>query len=52
MNFTTFSTTNLALSFTNWTRLGAVSEIAPGQFQFTDSQATNNEARFYRVRSP
>jgi hypothetical protein len=26
--------------------------FAPGQFQFTDPQATNNPQRFYRVRSP
>jgi hypothetical protein len=24
----------------------------PGQFQFTDQQATNHPLRFYRVRSP
>jgi hypothetical protein len=26
--------------------------FAPGKFQFTDPQATNNPQRFYRVRSP
>lgn len=50
--FTAFGTTNLTLPFTNWTSLGAVQEVAPGQFQFTDLQATNAAQRFYRVRSP
>ncbi len=27
-------------------------EAAPGQFQFTDEQATNSARRFYRIRSP
>ena len=44
--------TNVALPLSNWTVLGAVSESPPGQFQFSDSQATNNPHRFYRVRSP
>jgi len=49
---TVFTTTNLGLPFTNWTTLGSAMEVSPGQFQFTDSQATNNSRRFYRVRSP
>ena len=36
----------------NWTVLGGVTEIAPGQYQFTDSQAASDSKRFYRVRSP
>jgi hypothetical protein len=52
MGFSAFATTNLALPFTNWTRLGFVPEVSPGYFQFTDSDAGNNQARFYRVRSP
>jgi hypothetical protein len=49
---TVFTTTNLGLSFANWTTLGSATEVSPGQFQFTDPQATNNSKRFYRVRSP
>jgi hypothetical protein len=45
------ATTNPALPLNNWTTLGGVSEISPGQFQFTDPQATNSPQRFYRVRS-
>jgi len=29
-----------------------VVEIAPGRFQFTDPQATNNLLRFYRAAAP
>ncbi len=49
---TVFTTTNLGLSLPNWTTLGSATEVSPGQFQFTDPQATNNSKRFYRVRSP
>ena len=37
LSFTAFGATNLALPFSNWTPLGPVPEIAPGQLQFTDS---------------
>lgn len=50
--FTVLSTTNLSLPLSNWTVLGGVTEISPGQFQFTDPQAKNHTRRFYRVRSP
>jgi Kelch motif. len=50
--FGVLASTNLALPLTNWTALGGVMEISPGQFQFTDSQATNNPKRFYLIRSP
>ena len=49
---TVLATTNLLLPLTNWTVLGTVTDITPGQFQFTDQQATNRPLRFYRVRSP
>lgn len=45
-------TTNAALPLPNWTALGTASEIAPGQFQFTHTAATNRPAFFYRVLSP
>jgi hypothetical protein len=50
--FGVLTTTNLALPLTNWTALGGVVEISPGQFQFTDPQATNSPNRFYRLHSP
>src|SRR6266446_7391128 len=36
----------------DWTSLGSATEISPGQFQFTDTQATNFPQRFYQIRSP
>ena len=50
--FGVLATTNLSLPLSQWTALGGVIEISPGQFQFTDSQATNNLQRFYRAYSP
>ena len=50
--FGVLATTNVALPMTNWTVLGGVTEIAPGQFQFTDPQATNSPQRFYGIFSP
>jgi hypothetical protein len=49
--FGMLATTNLALPLSNWTALGGVTEVGPGQFQFTDPQATNTPSYFYRVRS-
>jgi uncharacterized lipoprotein YddW (UPF0748 family) len=48
-NYCVLASTNLALPLSNWTVLGGVTENSPGQFQFTDPQATNFPARFYRV---
>jgi hypothetical protein len=50
--FTALATTNLSLALSNWTVLGSATEIADGQFQFSDPQATNYPRRFYDVRSP
>ena len=49
--FTAFATTNVGTSQSNWSNLGAVSETAPGQFEFQDAGAVTNNKRFYRVRS-
>jgi hypothetical protein len=50
--FGVLAVTNLALPVNNWTPLAGLVEVSSGQFLFTDSQATNNPQRFYRVRSP
>ncbi|HZQ45418.1 MAG TPA: hypothetical protein VFC07_00280, partial [Verrucomicrobiae bacterium] len=50
--FTVLASANPSAPLTNWTSLGSVTEISPGQFQFTDTQAPNNARRFYRVKSP
>jgi hypothetical protein len=52
VSFTAYGSTNLALAFTNWNRLGNVTEILPGQFQFTDLLGAANQERLYRVTSP
>ena len=49
--FGVLASTNVSLPLSNWTALGGVTEISPGQFQFTDPQATNGPQRFYRVRA-
>jgi len=52
LSFTAFATTNVSQPFPNWTRLGAVTEVSPGQFEFTDTLMANSLQRFYRIRSP
>jgi hypothetical protein len=49
--FGVWATTNPPSALTNWTALGGVVEVAPGQFQFTDPQATNSPQRFYLLRA-
>jgi hypothetical protein len=51
-DFTVLRATNVSLALTNWTLLGEVQQVAPGQYQFADPQAATNLMRFYRVRSP
>jgi hypothetical protein len=50
--FTAWASTNVTLRLSNWTALGYVPEVSPGQYQFTDAQVTNNARRYYRVSSP
>ncbi len=50
--FTVWASTNLALPFSNWTVLPGLAEGPPGQYQFTDTQATSISRRFYLVTSP
>lgn len=50
--FGVLASTNPAQPSSNWTALGGVTEVSPGQFQFTDLQATNTPRRFYRLRAP
>jgi predicted outer membrane repeat protein len=54
ISFSVWASTNLAMPFNLWSPLGAPVEspAGSGQFQFTDSQATNSPQRFYRVSSP
>ena len=50
--FSVLGATDILSPPSNWILIGPASEITPGQFQFTDLEATNNIQRFYRVRSP
>jgi hypothetical protein len=50
--FSVLTATNLTQPLSNWTAIGAVTEVSPGKFQFTNSEATNNPWRFYRVAGP
>ncbi|HVM49064.1 MAG TPA: kelch repeat-containing protein, partial [Candidatus Acidoferrum sp.] len=50
--FTLIASTNVVTPLSNWTVLGAAAESPPGQFLFTDPQATNLPQRYYRIRWP
>jgi Kelch motif/Galactose oxidase, central domain len=52
LSFTVVATTNPALPLSNWTTLRIATELSPGQYQFTDPQASSSPRRFYRIRSP
>jgi hypothetical protein len=49
--FTVLCTTNLLVPLSQWKSLGTPVESPAGQYQFTDTAATNS-ARFYIVTSP
>jgi hypothetical protein len=48
--FSVLATTTPTLPMNYWMVMGGVTEMSPGQFQFTDAQATNFAYRFYRLR--
>jgi hypothetical protein len=50
--FGVLASTDVGLPLSNWTALGGVTEVSPGQFQFTDARGTNGLRRFYCVRAP
>ena len=47
-SYSVWASTNLV----DWVWDGAATEIAPGQYQFTDASATNYAHRFYRASAP
>jgi len=49
--FTVLTSTDPDVPLSSWTPIGGVTEISPGQFKFSDSQAAIQGRRFYRVRS-
>jgi hypothetical protein len=50
--FDVLASGDMTLDLSNWAVLGQAIEVLPGQFNFTDYQATNGLQQFYRVRSP
>jgi hypothetical protein len=50
--FSVLAATNLIMATQDWTTLGSANEVSLGQYQFTDSAATNGAMQFYQVRSP
>ena len=50
--FTALSATNPSAPWGNWTVLGPVPEVSPGQFQFADAPTVSMGRRFYCVRKP
>lgn len=49
-NFSVLATTNVALPLNQWSNLGTATEVSPGQYQFSDPNATNT-AQFYILES-
>jgi hypothetical protein len=43
-----FASTNLI----DWISIGTATQVLPGWFQFTDTEAANIEQRFYQLRAP
>ncbi len=52
LSFSILATTNLTVATSNWTVLGAPTQVSAGNYQFTDTQTAINKLRFYRARSP
>jgi hypothetical protein len=50
--FTVLGASSLATPLANWTVLGVMSEISPGQFQWTDASYASHSMRFLRLRNP
>ncbi|HWW01387.1 MAG TPA: PQQ-binding-like beta-propeller repeat protein [Candidatus Acidoferrum sp.] len=51
-SFSALASTNVSSPSSNWTALGTMTEVSPGQYQFTDPQAATNAQRYYRVSAP
>jgi hypothetical protein len=52
VTFTVLGATDLSLPVSNWDVLGQMTETAPGQFQWIDTDYDNYDFRFFTVRSP
>ena len=52
VTFTVLGTTDLTMPVGSWDVLGPMTEIAPGQFQWTDPDYASYDFRFFSLRSP
>jgi hypothetical protein len=52
LNFGVLASTNLSIPLTNWPEIAIISDSGVGQYQFTDTQATNYPQRFYSLNPP
>ncbi len=52
LTFTVLSATNPVYPLNTWAFVGSATEVSPGQYHFSDPQATNQSYLFYRVRLP
>jgi sugar lactone lactonase YvrE len=50
--FTVLSTTDVSLPLAEWTVVGSPAYVGSNVFQFTSQPTTNDQQRFYTVRSP
>ena len=48
--FTVLSSTDVLAPVSDWTILGQASEILPGQFQYSDTQALNRDAEHKAIQ--
>jgi streptogramin lyase len=51
-SFTVLSSTNLLLPLANWKVVGSATNVASDMFLFTSQPTTNDQQRYYTVRSP
>jgi sugar lactone lactonase YvrE len=51
-SFTVLSTTNCLLPLANWTAVGSATNVSSNLFWFTSQPTTNDQQRYYTVRSP
>jgi autotransporter-associated beta strand protein len=49
-SFTVLATTNIALPLNQWSNLGTATEVSPGNYQFSDPNATNS-SQFYILQT-
>jgi NHL repeat len=51
-SFTVLTTTNISLPLASWTVVGSATNVSSDLFQFTSQPTTNDQQRYYTIRSP